>query len=304
MAAATASSTSMLLEGVWKIRPAASSETGAVAAAAAAVGLPGPRTASSGESSDFRVRGAVFSPTYDVLPSSTRSATSISGTSSKGLSGSRNAFPAFGRTRAACTSLRSSAVIIFDTLSARPCHLMPSCPTDGVASISTSGSSTKPNHSLSPGGGGIHTLSVPARRLTRIVTEMGTPTSFFATAPMSLLAFFVARSRIRRRFSSTALVSSPVPVLVPAPASAPAPASSRAHAPVPISSALTISAYTLRSMCVTSVISATPPNSISSSAAEHGPLFASTPRPTARRRRRPRSPRADARRAPAARISP
>ena len=36
MAAATASSTSMLLEGVWKIRPAASSETGAVAAAAAA----------------------------------------------------------------------------------------------------------------------------------------------------------------------------------------------------------------------------------------------------------------------------
>ena len=43
MAAATASSTSMLLEGVWKSRPAASSETGAVAAAAAAVGLPGPR---------------------------------------------------------------------------------------------------------------------------------------------------------------------------------------------------------------------------------------------------------------------
>ena len=186
-----------------------------------------------------------------------------------------------------------------DTLSARPCHLMPSCPTDGVASIST-GLADKTKPQLSPAGRNPHPKR-PRQASHADRHRDGHAHQFLRHRADEFARVFRRQISNRRRFSSTA--PSPPGAGAGAGSGFGPPGSSRAHAPVPISSALTISAYTLRSMCVTSVISAT--------LRLHPSWRRSTvlcspalPRPTARRRRRPRSPRADARRAPAARISP
>ena len=87
---------------------------------------------------------------------------SISGiTPSYGRSGSNSKLPAFGSTNAACNSFNKLAVMSAETLSARPCHRMPSSPSVGMACISTFGSPTNANHSRSPGGGGIQNRMVP-----------------------------------------------------------------------------------------------------------------------------------------------
>ena len=161
---------------------------------------------------------------------------------------------------------------------------MPICPNDGVASISKTGSPTNPNHSLSPGGGGIHTRVVPASRLILTVMEMGTPAIFRATAPMSLDAFFFAKLRKRRICSSAP--PPPFPELLEDGAAlstaafraeSPESRESASSAPPSPSSAAIISAYTERSRCVVRVISATPAKSTSSSAAAHAPRPASVP---------------------------
>ena len=214
----------------------------------------------------------------EVFPIASSARTLTSGTASKGVSGSRIRFPPFGSTSAAWISRSSCLVIASDTRSARPCHLMPICPNDGVASMSSVGSPTNPNQSLSPGGGGIHTRVVPASRLILTVMEMGTPAIFRATAPMSLDAFFFAKLRSRRIRSSAddgAALSTALSTAISTPASR-SESRSRSSAP-PRSSAAIISAYTERSRCVVRVISATPAKSTSSSAAAHAPRPAREP---------------------------
>mmetsp|Transcript_3702 Transcript_3702/g.14949 ORF Transcript_3702/g.14949 Transcript_3702/m.14949 type:complete len:251 (-) Transcript_3702:1474-2226(-) len=130
----------------------------------------------------------------DSAVNPTTTSMSISGmTPSYGRSGSSSRLPAFGNTSAAYNSLSKLAVMSCDTLSASPCHRMPSSPSVGMACISTLGSPTNANHSLSPGGGGIQNRIVPDRCLSLTRSVTGTSTSFFATAPMSLDALFFAR---------------------------------------------------------------------------------------------------------------
>ena len=127
-----------------------------------------------------------------------------------------------------------------ETLSASPCHRIPSSPSVGIACISTLGSPTNANHSLSPGGGGIQNRIVPDSRLNRTRSVTGTSTSFFATAPMSLDALFFARDLILANRSalvpgfepgsglSLPTFSVHLPVLVPSSALVPLPSPSSA----------------------------------------------------------------------------
>jgi hypothetical protein len=166
-----------------------------------------------------------------------------------------------------------------------PCHLIPTAPSVGTHSISKQGSSTNPNQSRSPGGGGIHTRRVPLSFLILTVMEIGTLSSFRATAPINLEAFFLARL-FKRRMCCSAPPALGDDVLPAATTDVLATGSSKLFlpsvpgstppSPIPSSPAI-ISAYTDRFRYVVRVISAVPPKSTSSSAAEQAPRFASEP---------------------------
>eukprot|EP00982_Pelagococcus_subviridis_P008485 30846-Pelagococcus_subviridis.AAC.1 len=226
----------------------------------------------------------------EASPSSARLVSSISSAAvtsttptaaaSHGLSASATTFPAFGSTSASTISLRNFLVISPLTVSPSSFHRIPYVPTAGAAAISTTGSSTNPNQTRSPGGGGIHTRSVPLNFKSRTVSVSGVFSNVFATAFTAVLAKFF--NGVNESVVAAAAPDS-------APDSAPPPPTDDDASPPPPPPPPSVSAR--RSTCVFSVISGAAPsprafalalaldasNATSSSTHEHGPRFASAP---------------------------